>query len=103
VRRRIILKTAVLVWKCIHDVRNTLGKFIQILTVHASGSYGRAFIWGEGGAENARLENAELENAAPNCRTGKRETGKREDGLVMESRSILNNRHTSRYLTWYLT
>ena len=49
-----------------------------------------------GGAENARLENAELENAAPNCRTGKRETGKRENGLVMESRSILNNRHTSR-------
>jgi len=26
----------------------------------------------------------------------KRETGKRENGLVMESRSILNNRHTSR-------
>jgi len=49
-----------------------------------------------GGAENARLENAELENAAPNCRTGKRETGKRENGFVMESRSILNNRHTSR-------
>ena len=48
-------------------------------------------IGGAGGAENARLENAELENAAPNCRTGKR-----ENGLVMESRSILNNRHTSR-------
>ena len=46
--------------------------------------------------QTAGLENAELENAAPNCRTGKRETGKRENGLVMESRSILNNRHTSR-------
>jgi len=43
-----------------------------------------------------KLENAELENAAPNCWTGKRETGKRENGLVMESRSTLNNRHTSK-------
>ena len=43
-----------------------------------------------GGAENASLENAELENAAPNCRTGKR-----ENGLVMESRSILNNQTTN--------
>ena len=45
----------------------------------------------QGGAENARLENAEQEYSAPNCRTGKRETRKREkNGLVMESRSILN-------------
>jgi len=63
-----------------------------------------------GGAENARLENTELQNAAqncrsgkgrlekarPNCRTVKRETGKRENGLVMESRTSLNNRHSSR-------
>jgi len=38
----------------------------------------------------------ELENAAPNCRIGKRGTGKRENGLVMESRSRLDSRHTSR-------
>ena len=44
----------------------------------------------QGGAENARLENAEQEYSAPNCRTEKRETRKRENGLVMESRSILN-------------
>jgi len=31
-----------------------------------------------------------------NCRTGKRGTGKRKNGLVMESRSSLNNRYTSR-------
>jgi len=42
------------------------------------------------GAENAKLEKAILENAAPNCRGGKR-----ENGLVMESRSSLNSRHTS--------
>jgi len=49
-----------------------------------------------GGAENARLENAGLENVASNCRTGKHGTGKRENGLVMESRSSLNSRHTAR-------
>ena len=36
------------------------------------------------GAENAKLENAT------------RETGKRENGLIMESRSSLYSRHTSR-------
>jgi len=49
-----------------------------------------------GGAENTRLEIAELEKERPNSRTGKRGTGKRENILVMESRSSLSSRHTSR-------
>jgi len=41
-------------------------------------------------ARQGDAENAEQEYSAPNCRTGKPETRKRENGLVMESRSILN-------------